>query len=181
MEDRRRGCRWRWPFRCRGPRRESAVALSRPNHTMKHSTIALILVLLCAACAAEAGLKEVGFEWFNLSTNQIWVTELVGLPAQASAGRLMPSHAEDQLESSESFFPETVRVGKKIKIVWKDNGTQGWPGGLKVPESVPPGATHEAEFSRYELGIPAKLSSGKVRFTYLGDGKWRVKHLSENL
>lgn len=110
---------------------------------MKHSKcmIVLVFMLLCVGCAEQAGLKEVGFEWFNLSTNQIWVTELVGLPAEASAGRLMPSHAEDQLESSESIFPETVRVGKQIKIVWKDNGTQGWPGGLKVPGSVPPGAT----------------------------------------
>jgi hypothetical protein len=91
---------------------------------------------------------------------------------------LTPNHAEDQLERSESFFSETVRVGKKIKIVWKDNGTQGWPGGLEVPGSVPPGATHEAEFSRDDLGIPAKLSSGKIRFTYLGSDKWRVRLLT---
>src|SRR5689334_14052354 len=111
---------------------------------MRHSTIILVLGLLFTGFAAEAGLKEVGFEWFNLSTNQIWVTELVGLPAEASAGRLMPSHAEDQLESSESVFSETVHVGKKLKIIWKDNGPQGWPGGLKTGELVPPGVTHEA-------------------------------------
>ena len=125
------------------PRGGGGGFFTRPIRAMKHSKcmIVLVFMLLCVGCAEQAGLKEVGFEWFNLSTNQIWVTELVGLPAEASAGRLMPSHAEDQLESSESIFPETVRVGKQIKIVWKDNGTQGWPGGLKVPGSVPPGAT----------------------------------------
>lgn len=145
---------------------------------MKHPAIALILVRLCAGCAADSGLKEVGFEWFNLSTNEIWVTQLVGLPAEASAGRLTPDHAEDQLEPKESIFSETVQVGKKIKIVWKENGAPGWPGGLKTPGSVPPGVIHAAEFSRDEMGMPAELSSGKMRFTYLGGDKWRVKLLT---
>jgi hypothetical protein len=147
---------------------------------MKHFSIILFLALFAGGCARGSDLKEVGFEWFNLSTNQIWVTELVGLPAEASAGRLMPCHAEDQLERSESIFSETVRIGSKIKIVWKDNGAQGWPGGLKTGELVPAGTTHAAEFSRDKLGIPAKMSIGKIRFTYLGGDQWRIRYFTTN-
>ena len=32
-------------------------------------------------------------------------------------------------------------------------------------------------FNREDFGIPAKLSEGKLRFTYLGNGKWRAKLL----
>jgi len=142
---------------------------------MKHSIIALMLALLWTGCASIAGLPEVTFEWFNLSTNQIWVVEAEGLPPDAYAGRLMPSPAEEQLRVAASVFSETVHIKDRIKIVWKDGGAQGWPGGLKPGELVPPGVSHEVEFKRADLGIPAKLTHGKVRFTYLGGDKWRVK------
>jgi hypothetical protein len=144
---------------------------------MKSVILGLVVTLVCAGCANGGGLPDVHFEWFNLSTNQIWVTGVTGLPPEALPGRLMPSHAEDQLEASESVFSETVRIKDRITITWRDNGAQGWPGGLKTPGSVPPGTTHQAELKRDELGIPAKLSSGKIRFTYLGNDKWRVKLL----
>src|ERR1043166_2833978 len=133
------------------------------------------MALGCPGCMTGSSFSEVSFEWFNLSTNQIWVTDVAGLSAPASPGRLMPSHAEDQLERAESTFSKAVHINETIKLVWKDNGNRGWPGGVDPPGSSPPGVTHTAELRRASLGIPAKLSSGKIRFTYLGNGKWRVK------
>jgi hypothetical protein len=144
---------------------------------MKNIILGLVVGLACAGCENGSGLPEVHFEWFNLSTNLIWVTDVIGLAPEASPGRLMPSHAETQLETIESVFSETVRIKDRITIKWKDNGNEGWPGGLKTPGSIPPGGAHQAEFKREDLGIPAKLSSGKIRFTYLGNEKWRVKLL----
>lgn len=134
-----------------------------------------LIILAFAGCAVVRGVPEVHFEWFNLGTNEIWVTDVVGLPAEASPGRLTVNRAESQLETSESIFSETVRVKDRITIKWRDNGKEGWPGGLKIPGSVPPGTAHQVEFNRGDLGIPAKMRSGKVRFTYLGEDKWRIK------
>jgi len=89
----------------------------------------------------------------------------------------MPSHAEDQLETTVSVFSETVRIKDRITIMWRDNGNEGWPGGLKIPGSIPPGVAHQVEFKREDLGLPSKMNAGKVRFTYLGNDKWRVKLL----
>lgn len=152
--------------------------MNRHEKYMKHFAIALLSIFLCAGCVSGFGGQEVTFEYFNLSTNEIWVTDIAGLPAWASPGRLMPSHAEDALEVTASTSFETVRIKDQIKIIWKDNGQQGWPGGLKPGELVPAGITHEAQFKRDDLGIPAKLKNGKIRFTYLGNDKWRVKLLS---
>jgi|ERR1035441_444625 hypothetical protein len=141
---------------------------------MKRIVPILAAVLVWAGCSHIIG-GDVTFEWFNLSTNQIWVTDIAGLPPEASAGRLMPSRAEDQLEVAASVFSEPVRVKNRIKITWKDGGAEGWPGGLKRGELVPPGTPHEAEFNREALGIPAKLENGRIRFTYLGTNTWRVR------
>ncbi len=141
---------------------------------LKHVILSLFVSLGCAGCASHA---EVGFEWFNLGTNEIWVTDVIGIPAEASPGRLIQNHAEDQLERSESVYSETVRLGDRITIKWKDNGKQGWPGGFTSPGSLPSGTAHVVELKREDLGIPQKLSNGKIRFTYLGDEKWRVRFL----
>ena len=91
---------------------------------MKRSIVILAAITAWAGCSRLGG-GDVTFEWFNLSTNQIWVTDLAGLPPKASVGRLMPSHAEAQLEVSASVFSEPVRVKDHIKITWKDGGAQG--------------------------------------------------------
>jgi hypothetical protein len=89
----------------------------------------------------------------------------------------MPVHEETPLHVKASVFSETVHIKSKIKIVWKDGGKSGWAGGLKSGELLPDGPAHEVVFKRADLGIPPKLNGGKVRFTYLGNGKWRVKLL----
>ena len=156
--------------------RHSGRALVR-NHTMKRLLVILAFVPLWAGCHGLSG-GDVTFEWFNLSTNEIWVTDVVGLPPEASAGRLMPSHAEAQLEVAASQFLEPVGIKDRIKIAWKDNGKEGWPGGLAVPGSIPPGTAHQVELKRADLGIPAKLNSGRVRLTYLGTNTWRVRMIA---
>jgi hypothetical protein len=124
---------------------------------MKKIILILMTTFALAGCGKSSNLPEVTFEWFNLGTNQIWVTDVIGLPDEASPGRLMPSRAEDQLEASASVFSETVHVNDRITIKWRDNGTEGWPGGLKIPGSIPPGVARQAEFRRDDLAIPGKL------------------------
>jgi hypothetical protein len=140
---------------------------------MKRICIVSILLLLVTDCFGA--LKEVTFEWFNLSTNEIFVTDTIGLPNEASPGRLTPNRTEDQLEVSGIGFSETVYIKDRIVIKWNDNGKDGFHGDFGPPGIVLPGIAHKAEFKREDLGLPAKLESGKIRFTYLGNDKWRIK------
>src|SRR5438552_798115 len=143
--------------------------------------ISLALVLAGGGCVTRSGAlpAEVSFEWFNLSANEIWVVEVVGLPEEASPGRLMPSRLEDPLETKESAFFETVHIKSRMTVVWKDVEKDGFPGGRKPGELVPPGVEHRFEFKRDDLGIPARMTNGKIRFTYLGNERWRIRFLSE--
>ena len=138
---------------------------------MKRLIPVLISLLLCAGCLRALAGQKVEFVYFNLSTNEIWVVSVAGVPEWASPGRLVPVRGEDQLSEKGSTSLETVRVADKITIKWQEGGQQGWPGG----EYAPKGVSHEVEFKRGELGIPAKISNGKVRFTYLGSDKWRIR------
>jgi len=147
---------------------------------MKHNVLIFVAMLAFLGCGKSANLPEVTLEWFNLGTNQIWVTEASGIPIGASPGRLMPSLSENQLDVSASSFSEIVHIEERIVIKWMDNGKQGWPGGVNPPGSVPPGVAHEAEFSRDALGLPAKLEKNRIRFTYLGNDKWRIVRLNGN-
>jgi hypothetical protein len=125
---------------------------------MKNFITLFTLMLACAGCH---GMSEIDFVYFNLGTNEIVVDSIDGLPPWASPGVLVPVHAEDRLsEKSATSFDEPVDVSAMLKIAWQENGK-----------------THQAELNRNDLGIPAKLKSGKVRFTYLGADKWRVKVL----
>ena len=119
-------------------------------------------------------MPQIYFEWFNLSVNEIWIIDVTGLPDGASPGRLMPSHAEDQLETKASIFSEVVHIKDIITIEWKDNGKDGWRGGVEAQESNAPGEKHWKKFSRDKLGLPSVMKGGKVRFTYLGNDEWRV-------
>lgn len=105
---------------------------------MKNIIVILMTTIAFVGCGKGSNLPEVTFVWFNLGTNQIWVTDVIGLPSQASPGRLMPSRAEDQLEASASVFSETVHINDRISIKWRDNGTEGWPVASKFPEVFRP-------------------------------------------
>ena len=148
---------------------------------MRKLIVCLVIIVSCAGCATNPGRTEARFEWYNLSTNEIWLREVVGLPSPANApdGVLIPKSAEVPHENIEAVVFETARIKNRITIKWKDNGRDGWPGGLKQPGTVPPGVSHEAEFKRANLGIPEKFRTGTVGFTYLGGDKWRVKVLEQ--
>src|SRR5665213_644490 len=137
----------------------------------------IIPLLLAFACGTGCSRGDVEFEWFNLSTNEIFVTDAVGLPDQSWAGRLMPVHGEDQLSVAASTIMETVHIKDQIVIKWKENGKEGWSrGAATLPDGNPAtGVAHEAAFRRADFGIPARLTHAKVRFTYLGGDKWRIK------
>jgi hypothetical protein len=125
---------------------------------MKTFLASVALLVCCAGCF---NTNEVVFLYFNLSPNEIVVDSIAGLPPWASPGVLVPVHAEDQLSTSGmSSTGETIRVPPTLTIVWREGG-----------------ASHQAELKRDEVGIPAKIKKGKVRFTYLGGDKWRVKVL----
>lgn len=124
-----------------------------------NTVLASVVLLVC--CAGCSDTNEVVFLYFNLSPNEIVVDSIAGLPPWASPGVLVPVHAEDQLSTSGmSSSGETVRVAPTLKIVWHEAG-----------------ALHQAGFKRDDLGIAAKMKKGKVRFTYLGGDKWRIKLL----
>ena len=144
---------------------------------MRNLIVYLFVIISCSGCVSGWRLPEVGFEWFNLSANEIWVTDAIGLPDESYCGRLMPSQGEDQLSSTKSTIMESVRIEDTIVIKWKENGINGWPHGVEtLPNGTPAtGVLHEATFKRADLGIPAKLSRARVRFTYLGGDKWRIK------
>jgi hypothetical protein len=105
-------------------------------------------------------MKEVDLVYFNLSTNEIVVDSIAGLPPWAPPGVLIPVHAEDRPSEKSAASWDPVDVSTTLKITWREGGT-----------------SHQAELKRDELGIPAKIRKGKVRFTYLGGDKWRVKVL----
>jgi hypothetical protein len=116
------------------------------------------LILSSMGCS---DMREIDFVYFNLSPNEIFVDSIAGLPPRASPGVLIPVHAEDQLsEKSATFYGESVDLPQTLTINWKEGGS-----------------SHQAELNRDELGIPAKIKMGKIRFTYLGADKWRVKVL----
>jgi hypothetical protein len=127
---------------------------------MKTVVVIAALMLCCAGCSDT---REIDFVYFNLSPNEIFVDSIAGLPPRASPGVLVPVRAEDQLsEKSSTFFGEMVDVPPTLKISWNEGG-----------------ASHQAGLNRDEWGIPAKFKKGKIRFTYLGGDKWRVKVLDK--
>lgn len=134
---------------------------------MKSLVMGFMLILFCGGCAKG----RVDFMYFNQSTNEIWVTEIVGLPREASPGRLAPVHDEDQLSEKSCTYFGTIRIAGKLKIEWQDGGKQGWPGG----EYAPKGISHELVLKRDDLGLPVTLNDANVHFTYLGGDHWRVK------
>jgi len=108
-------------------------------------------------------MSEISFVYFNLSPTEIVVDSIAGLPPWASPGVLVPVRAEDQLsESRTTSLDGSIKVAPTLTIVWREGG-----------------ASHQAELKRDEVGIPAKIKKGKIRFTYLGGDKWRVKVLDQ--
>ncbi|MCO5053798.1 MAG: hypothetical protein M9920_16090 [Verrucomicrobiae bacterium] len=145
---------------------------------MKNLILILALAVSGVGCVTRSGVfpSEVSFEWFNLSTNEIWVVQVVGLPEEASCGRLVPTQSEDSLKRATSTFLDAVRIKNQLTIIWKEK--------LKEPFTFNPGEIapkqgimHSVELKRDDLGIPSRMTRGKIRFTYLGNDKWRIKLL----
>lgn len=103
-------------------------------------------------------MREVDFVYVNLSENEIIVDSIDGLPPWVTPGVLVSSHAEDRLsEKSMTMLGGPVEISPVLKIVWREGE-----------------ALHHAKLTRDDLGMPAKIRTGKIRFTYLGGDKWRV-------
>jgi hypothetical protein len=120
----------------------------------------MLLLILCPAlflsgCSREA---EVDFVYYNLSGHQILVTDITGLPAWASPGVLVPvSDDTNRLNEKSATSWEAVRIADQLRIHWTEADQQ-----------------REFLLRRSELGLPAKLTGGRLCFTYFGNGKWRA-------
>ena len=128
---------------------------------MKNIILILLVIFAGHGCATELNLGEVSIEWFNLSEIRIKVVDVGGMPPNVMPGVLSPSPNET-LATATSVVYGPVHIKGQINIFWQQDGN-----------------SHKAEFKRDDCGIPAKLSSGKIRFTYLGNDKWRVKYFSK--
>jgi hypothetical protein len=129
----------------------------------KHIFIFLLLVAVAATGCFRA--PEVDFAWFNVSEHEIMVTDVSGLPPEASPGVLVVvSDDTNRLNRACSTFSESVPIGETIRIAWDEAG-----------------ASRRYEVRRSDLNLPPRLHGGQVRFTYLGQGKWRVRFSPENI
>jgi hypothetical protein len=123
---------------------------------MKRHIMILVSLVLFAGCVIGQGRKEISFEWFNLSVFRIKVVDVGGMPPNVMPGVLSPSPNEI-LPTKTSIAYGPVHIKNLVKIIWQEDGV-----------------SHETEMKRDDLKIPAILTDGTVRFTYLGDDKWRV-------
>ena len=121
--------------------------------------VAYTIFLFCCGCASHLLRNEVVFEFVNLSTNRIHGEEVKGFPEEVAGGWLIPAKEENH-PSGTVVLSEIIHIEKQIKIVWHENKK-----------------LHEWELKRDDLGLPSKLTGGRVRFTYLGGEKWRIKLL----
>jgi len=116
-------------------------------------------ICFCFGCSS---MNEIEFVYFNLSPNEIVVDSVAGLPPWASPGVLVPSHEESLLsEKSATSYDGPAAIPATLIIIWQEGGT-----------------SHQSEFKRDDFGIPVKFKQGKIRFTYLGGEKWRIKYLN---
>ena len=118
----------------------------------------IVVVLTFAGCTQRNQLPDVSFVYFNLSSSEIWVENIAGLPRAATPGRLMPVRSEiNVLEETSIHLWELVHFAEQIKITWRESNT-----------------VHVVKMNRASLGLPAETSNAKFRFTYLGNDVWRV-------
>jgi hypothetical protein len=121
---------------------------------MKNLVLLILSVAFLVGCS-----RQVDFVFFNLSGREITVTDVSGLPSFATPGVLVPSSDDtNRLNEKSATSFESARIADQIRIHWTEGGRP-----------------RELDLKRGDLAVPAKLSSGRLCFTYLGDGKWRVR------
>jgi hypothetical protein len=120
---------------------------------MRSLALLTFLALLPLGCS-----RQVDFVYYNLSGREICVTDVTGLPAWAQPGVLVPV-ADDTNRLNESSLTcwESVRIADQLRIRWTEANQ-----------------SRELLLKRSELGLPVRLTGGRLCFSYLGDGKWRV-------
>src|SRR5438874_10805022 len=111
---------------------------------MRIFLLATSLFVICSGCAQR---QWVQFDYSNLSTNDIGV-KVRGLPPLASPGILVPT--TDESDGKTAVLSVTGKFSDRTTIIWQENGT-----------------THQRDFTRGELGVPAGRMRGKLHFTYL--------------
>jgi hypothetical protein len=117
------------------------------------------LLLLGVGCLNSFGEQQVVFEFVNLSTNKIRSEAVKGLPPVVAGGSLLPSGDEEHPDST-VVLSGPIKIPDQITMVWKEGGV-----------------SREAQLKQSELGLSATLKNQRIRFAYLGNGKWRIKLL----
>ena len=118
-----------------------------------------VALLILSAALLVGCSRQVDFVYFNLSGHEITVDGVSGLPAWAIPGMLVPvSDDTNRLNEASLTCWESVRIADQIIIRWTE---------ANKPQ--------EFRLQRDKQGVPARLSGGRLCFTYLGDGKWRVQ------
>ena len=129
---------------------------------MRTSLQLAFALLVATGCARLSG---VDFVWFNVSGHEITVTGISGLPAFSTPSVLVPvPNDTNRLNEASATCWDSVKVGDSIKFVWSEGGV-----------------SRQFEAKRVELGIPSRLNGGQVRFTYIGEGKWRIRFVHGKL
>jgi hypothetical protein len=100
------------------------------------------------------------FEYFNRS-NQILYVSVLGITPDPSPGVLVPNDDNETTPVKASNFGAPVIFNDVITIVWSTNS------GL---------TKKEIKFKRSDLGVPAKVSGGKITAVYTLAGDWEVKY-----
>lgn len=124
--------------------------------------LSFLSVMLLVGCSE---IRQVDFVWFNLSDHEIVVTGISGLPPTVAPGVLVTvSDDTNRLNRAGVTLFESVHVADAIKIVWEEGGL-----------------SREFETRRLDLSLPSRLDEGQIKFTYLGDGKWRVRFVRQRV
>lgn len=126
---------------------------------MRNRVRLLLGTILLASTAVVGATNSVEFSFSNRSTNVLYV-KVAGLPATASPGVLAPS--SHGWERATSAYSGAVRVKDEIKLEWSEAAKK-----------------HLIELKRKDLGLPENISRTAVHFTYLGEGRWKIKVVRE--
>jgi hypothetical protein len=100
------------------------------------------------------------FEYFNRSNQKLYV-RILGVSPDPSPGVLVPNDDNETTPAAASHFGDSVVFNDVITIEWSTKG------GL---------TKKEVKFKRSDLGIPAKVSGGKITAVYTLAGDWEVKY-----
>ena len=118
------------------------------------------VAFLCLGCATAGEPKPTQYNYVNM-TDHLLRVEIAGVTPNASPGMVNPHTGSSRLRRVEKEYQREILVADAIEITWtKNRGDQ----------------KNHALLRREGLGLPARLSGGKLEFTYTAQETWEVKY-----